>query len=171
MALKEGRPVNIPHSEVLPLNWQRSTRIEKTFQLEEGLRSQLESLDKKLTWLIITEPWCGDSAQSLPAIAKIAEASHGMIELRIVLRDQNIELMDAFLTNGKRGIPKLIQLDENGHAINTWGPRPKESQELIDRLKQDPDFTEIYKEELHKWYAHDHCISIQKELSAILPVT
>lgn len=168
LAVKEGQQVDILHPEVLPLNWQRSTRVEKTFRLNDRLRDKLESLDSKRSWLVITEPWCGDSAQTLGAIAQIADASHGMITLRIVLRDQQLELIDAFLTDGKRGIPKLIQLDPSGAVTGTWGPRPKQAQELIDRLKQDPDYAEIYKEELHKWYAHDHGASLQVELLALL---
>ncbi|MFM9028246.1 MAG: thioredoxin family protein [Bacteroidota bacterium] len=171
LAAKSGNAVGSPHPEVLPLNWQRSTRVEKTFLLDPVLMKRLEALDHKLVWLVITESWCGDSAQSLPVIARIAEASHGMIDLRIILRDTNIELMDAFLTDGKRGIPKLIQLDSKGNILKTWGPRPLAAQELIDRLKRDPVLCETHKEELHKWYAHDRCESIQKELSDLLPLS
>lgn len=166
--VKAGIPVEILHPETLPLNWQRSTRVEKTFHLSEPLRNHLERMDKKSTWLILTEPWCGDSAQCLPALIRIAEASHGMIECKILLRDQHHELMDAFLTDGTRGIPKLIQLNSEGIITGTWGPRPEVADKLVKRIKKNPELAGTYREELHKWYAHDHCQALQSEILQLL---
>ncbi|MFM7217824.1 MAG: thioredoxin family protein [Bacteroidota bacterium] len=167
-AVKAGEVVDVLHSETLPLNWQRTTRVEKTFHLNDRLRDLLERLDHKITWLVITEAWCGDSAQTLPAISHIADAAHGMIDFKIILRDQHLELMDAFLTNGSRGIPKLIQLDTEGRVTGTWGPRPQEAQNVVTAAKADSNLAANYKEELHKWYAHDHSRALQEEILQLL---
>ena len=69
--------------------------------------------------MVISEGWCGDAAQILPVINKMALVSN-KIEFRIVLRDENPALMDAFLTNGGKAIPKVIMIDnESGEVINT----------------------------------------------------
>jgi hypothetical protein len=154
--------------EYLLLNQQRMRRVEKTFSLSGFLLSLLSQLPEKIHWLMITEPWCGDAAQSLPALAAMAEASAGKIDLRILYRDQNPELMDAFLHRGTRAIPRLIQLDEDNRVTGTWGPRPQEAQLLVQRLKQDPATAITYGQYLHKWYAQDKQQAIQAELTALL---
>ena len=60
-----------------------------------------------MIWLIITEGWCGDAAQCIPTIEKIAAESKN-IETHYVLRDENLDLIDEYLTNNARSIPKLI---------------------------------------------------------------
>ncbi|MEY4594539.1 MAG: hypothetical protein RIQ47_949 [Bacteroidota bacterium] len=166
---KAGLPVSIDHAEYLAVNWQRSIRNEKTFEISEALQHKLEMLNQKITWLVITEPWCGDSAQCLPAIYKIASASNGKINLRIVYRDQHHDLIDAFLTNGARAIPKLIQLNESVEVTGIWGPRPEAAQDLVNKLKSNSSTADLYKEELHRWYAENKNNDIQEELLRILP--
>jgi hypothetical protein len=154
--------------EYLLLNQQRMKRVEKTFSLSGSLLSLLSQLPEKTHWLVITEPWCGDAAQSLPALAAMAEASAGKIDLRILYRDQNPELMEAFLHRGTRAIPRLIQLDNDYRVTGTWGPRPQEAQLLVQRLKQDPATADTYGQCLHKWYAQDKQQAIQAEFTALL---
>ena len=85
---------------------------------------------------MITESWCGDSAQNLPVIAKLAQLNSN-IDFKIVLRDSNLEFMDLHLTNTSRAIPKLVVFDENNNELFQWGPRPVEAQNLFSRLKND----------------------------------
>ena len=165
---KAGLPVTIDHAEYLAVNWQRTIRNEKTFEISDALQQKLHGLAQKITWLVITEPWCGDSAQCLPAIHLIAAASNGKIDLRIVYRDQHLDLMDAFLTNGARSIPKLIQLNLNLEVTGTWGPRPKAAQDVVNQIKSNPETADQYKEELHRWYAENKNKDIQEELLRIL---
>jgi thioredoxin-like negative regulator of GroEL len=159
------------YSEYYKLNWQRSTRNEKTFRLTERLSEKLASLKGPVTWLVITEPWCGDSAQSMAAINAIAEASEGKISLKIFYRDSDTSLIDAFLTNGGRSIPKLVQMNQNNEVTGTWGPRPQAAQELVIRLKSDPATAGTYAEALHKWYSDDNTVSIQAEIEQLLDLT
>lgn len=167
-SLQQGPIVDAKMLEYLLLNQQRMKRVEKTFSPSGHLLSLLSQLPEKILWLVISEPWCGDAAQSLPALAAVAQASAGKIELRIVHRDQNPELMDAFLFRGTRAIPRLIQLNPDHQVTGTWGPRPKEAQLLVQRLKQDPATADTYGQHLHKWYAHDKHLAIQAELTGLL---
>ena len=95
--LKDGKttgPVQtVAKVEFTKLNRYRMNRLEKTTVLGEGIKAAAAGLNRKLTWLIITEGWCGDAAQNVPAIEKIAAESDN-IETRYILRDENLELMD-----------------------------------------------------------------------------
>ncbi len=147
------------------LNAQRSRRITKTSQLNRNLVTAIERIGEKQTWLLITESWCGDAANSVPIIAKVAELNSN-IELRLVLRDESPELMDQFLTNGGRSIPKLVVLNEESDVLFTWGPRPKVGQELYDGWRNSKNKIPYmeFQVELQKWYNQDAGSSIQEEL-------
>jgi len=158
------------HSHYIPLNLHRSLRVAKTVKLTDAIKSSIAGLHHHINWLLITEHWCGDSAQSLPVINAVAEASGGLIDLRIVYRDQNPDLINAHLTNGGKSIPKLIQMDRNFGITGIWGPRPNEAQKLVMELKSNPETAGTYAETLHKWYADDHTLSIQKDLGKLLKI-
>jgi transcriptional regulator of acetoin/glycerol metabolism len=153
----------------LPLNWQRTTRLDKTFQPSTDATEQILRLERPVMWLLIAEHWCGDVSQSIPVIARLAAISNNHIELRIAYRDANPELMDAHLTDGKsRSIPKLIQLDSDFKITGEWGPRPQSAQALVKQLKSDPATADSYAEALHKWYANDKQLALQNELLNLL---
>lgn len=156
--------------EYSKLNLQRMNRLDKTLVLQPELQSALQNLNRNLYWVVITEGWCGDAAQNVPLLGKIAEASGGKIKLDLVLRDENLELMDRYLTNGGRSIPKLICFDaETGEQLGTWGPRPAEAQTLFLDLKQKPDLSrEEFTHALHLWYSQDKTQKMQQEIAALL---
>jgi hypothetical protein len=118
--------------------------------------------------LVLTEHWCGDASQILPALHKIESVSEGKIEMKLVYRDQNLPLMDQYLTNNGRSIPKLIQLDFNYNVIGVWGPRPAIAQKLVEALKSNPATTANYANQLHLWYAKDKQKALEMEISALL---
>lgn len=151
------------------LNFQRQLRWEKTFAVDESLVTRLKLL-KPQVWWVITEAWCGDSAQNLPGIAKMAAASDGAIDLRIILRDEHPHIMDHYLTNGGRSIPKLIAIDKEGRELFTWGPRPAKAQELMFAWKKDPQGRSFddFELELHTWYAKDKGRSLKEELFGLI---
>ncbi|KOY85343.1 hypothetical protein AD998_03495 [bacterium 336/3] len=154
--------------ELTKLNFQRIQRIEKTTQVSEDIQQELQSLKKNWIWLILVESWCGDVAQNLPTIHKIAEASNGKISLKLLLRDENLEVMDMFLTNGGRSIPKMVCLDENLTTLGTWGPRPTPVQELMLNAKAEgKTFDEIH-DIVHGWYAKDKTQTLQNEFLALI---
>lgn len=152
----------------IPLNLTRSRRIGKTFTILDELKNIFSSIEQKVYWLVLSEHWCGDSSQIMPAINEIVKASEGKIELKIVYRDENPELMNAHLTKESKSIPKLIQFDERFNITGEFGPRPDEGQNLVMKLKEDPLTAKLYNEILHKWYADDKSISIQRDLLKVL---
>ncbi|MCC3153465.1 thioredoxin family protein [Hymenobacter sp. BT770] len=151
------------------LNIQRMQRLDKTIQLLPELQAALQQLNQPYKLLVITEGWCGDAAQIVPVIEAVAQASHGKLTTRYVLRDENLDLMDRYLTNGGRSIPKLVVLHADTLAeVATWGPRPAPAQELFERLKQEAVPYEDFVTQLHGWYAKDRTVSTQRELLALL---
>ncbi len=150
------------------LNEVRMKRLEKTLKLDAELEKTLQNIASKQTWLVITEGWCGDAAQILPIIKLMSEASEN-IALKIVLRDENEVLMNQFLTNGAKSIPKLLILDENLNLINHWGPRPEAAKNLIlDYKAKNGIVDETAKIALQKWYLEDKGITTMKEIVAVL---
>ena len=151
------------------LNEARLHRLDKTIQVVDEVKTVLQNLSKEYTWLVISESWCGDAAQILPVINKMAEVSD-KIDLRIVLRDDNENLMNLFLTNGTKSIPKLIIIDKaTNEVINDFGPRPKGAKQLILDYKAAHGIVdETAKIELQKWYLQDKGISTQKEIMELL---
>jgi hypothetical protein len=158
------------NSHYVPMNLQRSKRISKTIQLLNEVKEIFPFLKRNINWLVISEHWCGDASQILPVINTICETSRGKINLRIVYRDQNLDLINAHLTNGSMSIPKLLQLDDAFHLIGEFGPRPLEAQNLVLQMKLNPATASNYSERLHKWYADDKSISIQKDLVSLLKI-
>lgn len=151
------------------LNEARLHRLDKTIQVVDEVKTVLQNLSKEYTWLVISESWCGDAAQILPVINKMAEVSD-KIDLRIVLRDDNEDLMNLFLTNGTKSIPKLIIIDKaTNEVVNDFGPRPKGAKQLIlDYKAAHGIVNETAKIELQKWYLQDKGISTQKEIVELL---
>lgn len=150
------------------LNETRMNRLEKTIKITDEVYKEITKLDSKITWLVITEGWCGDAAQILPIIYKMAEASEH-VELRIVLRDENEALMNDFLTNGSMSIPKLIILDEENNVLGDFGPRPEPARKLIaDYKEKNGVVDEPIKVELQKWYLQDKGISTQNEIVQLM---
>lgn len=152
------------------LNETRMNRLEKTMKISEGIVENLKSLKNEYIWLVISEGWCGDAAQLLPIFDKMATASEGKIELKIVLRDENEELMNLFLTNKAKAIPKLIVINrETGGALAHWGPRPKGAADLITKYKKEHGvIDETVKTELQLWYLHDKGLSTQLEINGMM---
>ena len=154
--------------EYINLNQHRMRRVERTYLVDSSLEEQVKRLSHKTYWLILCEHWCGDAAQTVPAFQKIADLSNGMIEMKLAYRDENLELMDAYLTGESRSIPKLIQLDTHFNVTGIWGPRPTPAQKLVKELRSNPDIASTYSIELHKWYAHDKQKSLEAEIKKLI---
>ena len=153
--------------EYKKLNFQRTQRIEKSYEVSGELKSEIENIQEKQIWMVITESWCGDSAQNLPYIAKMASLNPG-IDFRIIHRDENPDIMDLYLTNGTRSIPKLIVFDLEGNELFTWGPRPKTAQELIIQWKNEGIVKPELYEKLHLWYGRNKGKDIEAEFQELL---
>lgn len=167
--LSEGKSTGNEQSEDLLqysiLNETRLKRLDKTIVVPELIKDQLKELEKEYIWLVIAEGWCGDAAQILPILNKMA-AESDKIDLKIVFRDLNDDLMNQFLTNGARAIPKLLIIDkELGKVCKHWGPRPKGAADLIKNYKEQFGIVdEEAKTQLQLWYLHDKGLSVQSEV-------
>ena len=153
--------------EYRKLNYQRSIRLEKTFIPIEETKQIFSTIESPQKWIVITESWCGDSAQNLPVIAKLAQLNSN-IDFKIVLRDSNLEFMDLHLTNTTRAIPKLVVFDENNNELFQWGPRPVEAQNLFSRLKNDGIEKSEINKELHLWYGRNRGKEVEREIAELV---
>lgn len=171
--LSEGKSTGDKQSEDLlqysVLNEIRLRRLDKTISVPEEVSAKLKEIEKEYVWLVIAEGWCGDAAQILPILNKMALESDN-IDLKIVFRDLNYDLMNQFLTNGSRAIPKLIIIDkESGEVCDHWGPRPKGASDLIKNYKEQFGVVnEEAKRQLQLWYLQDKGLSVQNEVVAIM---
>ena len=153
------------------LNDRRMKRWDKTIKVSDEVIKRVSNFKGDITWLVLTESWCGDAAHVVPAINKIAELSDN-IDLKLVFRDENEELMNQFLTNGSKSIPKLIMVDNlSGEVINTFGPRPSKATQLVNDFKaKHGTLTPEFKEELQHWYNTDKGLSTINDLLNLLGV-
>ncbi len=151
------------------LNETRMHRLDKTITVPAEFKDKLSALKKNYIWLVIAEGWCGDAAQLLPIFNKMTDGSD-KIELKIVLRDENESLMNHFLTNGAKAIPKVIILDKTSLTVEAkWGPRPKGASDLIKNYKAKFGLIDqTAKTELQLWYLQDKGLSTQKELIDVM---
>jgi hypothetical protein len=156
--------------------WERylNDEVHEHVELWQGVwertRSPAEQLDRLSgiggSWriLVLSEDWCGDASNTVPVLARIATDAP-QLELRILKRDENLDLMDLYLTNGSRSIPLAIVLDGKGDSVGQWGPRPVELQEMVIREKWagERPMSEIYKD-TRRWYATDRGVTTIREL-------
>lgn len=151
------------------LNDRRMRRWDKTAKVADATKTTIENFDKKVTWLVISESWCGDAAHVMPILNKVAELNDA-IDYKIVLRDDNEALMDQFLTNGGKSIPKLIMLDsETNTVLNTYGPRPTVATNMVQAYKAEHGMlTPEFKEDLQRWYNKDKGQSTIEDLVNLL---
>ncbi|MCW9705998.1 thioredoxin family protein [Fodinibius salsisoli] len=171
--LDQGKTTGSNHSEAMlnytKMNVQRMRRLDKQLELTSSLKKQIQSVDEDWVWLVLTEAWCGDAAQNIPGIAKMAE-QNDHIELKFILRDEHLDIMDEYLTNGGRSIPKLICFDADTlEEIGTWGPRPGEFQQKAMEWKDDPEISKKeWAKKLHKWYADDKGKTLQADFETLI---
>ncbi|MBZ9777845.1 thioredoxin family protein [Psychroflexus sp. CAK8W] len=167
--LKEGKSTGYTQNEAYlnysKLGFNRMKRWEKTSELTGDQIQKVKEVSQKQTWLVITEGWCGDAAPVIPIMKKIADINP-LIDFKLILRDENEELMNEFLTNGGKSIPKMVSfnLDEN-RILFTWGPRPKEAADLV--AKEKAEFGKLrdeFKITLQKWYNQDKGKNIAEDL-------
>ncbi len=151
------------------LNDKRMARWDKTLRIPEEVVEKIATLNQKITWLVLTESWCGDASPSLPVMNKLATLSPNL-ELKIVLRDEHPELMDLFLTNGTRSIPKVIALNATDNTVlGEWGPRSTRATQMVEEFKAKHEkLSPEFKEELQLWYNKDKGQDILNDLVALL---
>ena len=171
--LTEGKSTGHEQSEALTnysmLNDRRMKRWDKTLKIDESVTTSFSNANLNVTWVVLTEGWCGDAAHVLPVLNKLAELNEG-IDLKIISRDDHDELMNNFLTNGGKSIPKLIVYDnQSKEVLNSWGPRPSVATQMVNDYKEqhgslDPEF----KQDLQVWYNKDKGANIAEDVLKLL---
>jgi thioredoxin family protein len=150
------------------LNDKRMDRLDKTLKVSEETQTSINNLKNSFTFLVIAEGWCGDAAQIVPILNKIAGVS-AKIDLKIVLRDENEALMNQFLTNGSKSIPKIIIINHENKVINSWGPRPSIATKMVSDYKaKNGSLDADFKKNLQVWYNKDKGNSTQEDLLKLL---
>lgn len=151
------------------LNDRRMKRWDKTIKVPDYAKQKLATFKGDVTWLVLTESWCGDAAHVIPLLHKVAELSEG-IALKLVYKDESVGLMTEFLTNGGQSIPKLIMIDNTtGDVLNTYGPRPSKATQLaLDYKNNYGTLTPEFKEDLQRWYNLDKGQTIIEDLLNVL---
>tara|TARA_R110002051_G_scaffold145817_1_gene218751 strand:- start:9166 stop:9789 length:624 start_codon:yes stop_codon:yes gene_type:complete len=166
---KDGKSTSPTQNEAFSkytlLNDKRMKRLDKTLKFSNAIVSKIKKNDKKVTWLVLTESWCGDAAQTMPVMNKVAALSSN-INFKVVLRDENLALMNHFLTNGTLSIPKLIMIDNATNTVfSDWGPRPNIATKMVaDYKKENGYLTDEFKQELQLWYTKDKGQNTVEEL-------
>lgn len=155
------------YRDYVKMNFSRMNRWLKNIEINADLKNKLSSIGETQDWYLITEPWCGDAAHSVPLIYLMSQLNNN-IHLHLVLRDDNHDFIDQYLTNGGRSIPKLVARNGNGEDIFVWGPRPKDLALIHAKLKaENADFDTI-NQTLQTWYNHNKGADIQEEFNEIL---
>ncbi len=161
-----GHDVTAERIEITKLNLHRMKRLN-----EAKFENELILLTTPIAAAIITEAWCGDSAQNIPWLEHFFNSCSPKITSQYFFRDDNPELMNQFLTNGSRSIPKCILFNkQNGEVLGTWGPRPEEIKNWLAELRsENPDMPKHdWEIELHKYYTKNNGAAIMSDLSKII---
>jgi hypothetical protein len=130
---------------------------------------RLGALPAKRYLLVLVEDWCGDAVNTVPVLGRLAEAHPGL-EMRVLRRDENLDLMDAHLSGSSRAIPVAIVLDEQFEELGWWGSRPAPLQAWIrspeaQALEKDERYREV-----RRWYARDQGRTTLEEIAVLLGV-
>lgn len=151
------------------LNNSRMNRHDKKMIIPDSIAAFFKNFKKRQTWLVLTESWCGDAAQTMPMLYKLSQLT-SFIDFKVALRDENLQLMNQFLTNGGMSIPKLIILDNETQSITAdWGPRPSPAVKMVNEFKaKHGSLTPEFKQDLQVWYNKDRGISTAKDIYALL---
>lgn len=144
------------------LNVSRMNRWSKELVLNEELVNIVRAISFPQSWIMIAEPWCGDAAPAIPFIVQLAELNP-LIQYEIHLRDQEPFLINQYLTNGAKSIPKFIVRDHSGNDVFVWGPRPVLAQDLVQTLKAENADMEKIATQLQHWYNTDKGAAMQHE--------
>lgn len=137
----------------------------------EWALTQAAELDKPLHLLALAEDWCGDGANIVPHLARMADEVDGL-HLRVLRRDEHPDVMDRYLTGTSRSIPIVIALDARFREIGHWGPRPHQLQQWVMDVKRANPTAHLYPQ-IRRWYAQDRGASTLREVLALarpLPV-
>lgn len=140
--------------------------IARRAPLHEGALGRIAAVEGRWRLLVLADDWCGDAVNTLPVIARLAEAAPNL-ELRVRGREEIPAIMDDHLTGGARSIPVAVLLDGDGRERGWWGPRPRPLQEWFQEVGRHMDKVERYLE-LRRWYALDRGRTTSEEIAQLV---
>ncbi len=149
------------------LNKELWTTTYRLARVPESFVARVRALRIRLHLLVLNEDWCGDSVNTLPAIAKLASLVPEKIDLRVVGRDANPDLMDSHLTGTSRSIPVVIVLDDTYMERGWWGPRPTSLQAWAVGPGKALEKADRYRE-IRRWYARDRALTTLEEVVSLM---
>ena len=148
-------------------NFEVMKKYRASARVSEKLKAVMQDA-RPVTWLVLSEGWCGDAAFNVPLLAEIEKEFPGKVKLQILLRDSFPEVMEANLTDGGRSIPKMIVLDEELEVLDNWGPRPEQLQKRMKGWKDEGLGLKELIPKVHDWYNADETHSLQAELMTLV---
>ena len=153
-------PTAVENEGVWNSNWKRA-------KVPEDLAARASGVAGSWKLLVLSADWCGDAANSMPIVARLAEQTDGL-EFRLLERDDNLDLMDEHLTGGTaRSIPVVILLDGDGKERGWWGSRPADLQAWVKTAGMEMEKDARYKE-VRKWYARDRGRTTLSEIVSMI---
>ena len=144
-------------------NIERQARVDALWEPSQAFIDAVDHAPGPATWLFITDDWCVDSAYSLPLVRWATERRDDLA-LRILMKDDHLDILDHFLTNGKRSIPKWIGLTETGEVQFSWGPQPEEIRAIRQNLMDSGAEGKIVSSTTVDWYADHGWTYVEKEM-------
>lgn len=143
--------------------WRDNYRLGR---LPADAAARLAALPGRWHLLVIMEDWCGDAVNTVPLLARLAELAPN-VDLRVVRRDENPDLIDAHLTNGSSAIPIVLVLDDEFDESGSWGPRPAALQQWVRDEGMTLEKDERYRQ-VRTWYVRDRGRTTVDEVIAVV---
>ena len=144
--------------------------VRRRSEAPADLVERLRSLPARRHLLVLSEDWCGDALNTLPPLSRLVEAVPHL-DMRILERDQNLDLMDTHLTGTSRAIPVVMTLDEQYRELGWWGSRPAALQQWVTSEAAQALSKEDRYLEMRRWYGRDHGRTALAEITALLERT
>ena len=148
-------------------NLDRLQRLTETYEMADLLKKTVDSIQEKQTWMFLTEDWCADSAYALPIISRISVVNP-RVNIRILFRDENLYIMDRYLSDGKRSIPKLVVFGEDGAERFQWGSRPRRLTEDRARWTEEGIAGPAMSQRTVEWYEAGGWAEVEVELAQVI---
>lgn len=126
-------------------NRERYEANERGLTLGEEDLAPFRRLPRPVNVLMLAEDWCGDVIANSPIVGRIA-AEVDTLNLRVFLRDQNEDLMNLYLNQGKyKSIPTVVFFDDDFNELARWIERPASVTELraqkrLELYRANPEF-------------------------------
>jgi thioredoxin family protein len=128
--------------------------------------TRMRAAGQRIRLLVLVEDWCGDGANVVPHLARLADEAPG-VELRVLRRDEHPDVMDRYLTGTARAIPIVIVLDGEFRELGHWGSRPAPLQAWVTEARRTVSKDELYPQ-IRRWYAKDKGESTLREVLALV---